>query len=137
MTTKQPIPTWLKQHLINTGAWSTDGCTRKASLRHHQCGHLVLYGLDADTAAGTAIVDPLPLTVGGELAALLTGRNTYEYRPHIKELDHRDKHMIAGKPAGSDPHIPTLAEHRCGSPPLPHLQPATQPRKENPHECPY
>lgn len=134
MTTKTPIPPWLKQHLIDTGTWTTDGTTRKAKLQTHTCGQLVLYGLDADTCAGTTTVDPLPLTPLGEAFALIQNRHTYDYRPNTQELEHRDQHMIR---QGFLNGIQVLAQHICEQMPLPHTIPATPLIQEASDDCPY
>jgi len=129
--TRTAIPPWLRQHLIDTGRWSTDGITRRARLRTHDCGATVLHGLDADNAAGTATVDPTPLDPTGEMLALLGNRPTYDYRPQTQELDGpRTALRITWAPANTRPGIHTLPAHICNTPPLPHLDIPAPPTKE-------
>jgi hypothetical protein len=128
---RTPTPAWLRQHLIDTGVWSADGITRKAKLRTHTCGLLVLTGLDADLAAFPATVDPTPLTTTGEMLALLGNRDTYDYRPTTHELDGpRNALRITWAPANTRPGIHVLPAHACNQPPLPHLQIPAPPIQE-------
>lgn len=138
MTTKTPISPWLKQHLIDTGRWSTDGAYRKARLRHHSCGLIVLHGLDADLAAGVATCDPHWLTPLGEALALLANRDTYDYRPLTQELDGpRGHRRITWAPATNQGSVRVLPAHACGQPPLPHFDIPPTPTKEATDAIPY
>lgn len=141
MTTKTnttPVPAWLRQHLIDTGIWSADGVTRKAKLRTHTCGLLVLIGLDADLAAFPATVDPTPLTTTGEMLALLGNRDTYDYRPVTRELDGpRRANRITYAPATDTGSVRVLPTHVCDAPPLPHYDLPAATTKELTDEAPY
>ena len=131
-----PIPAWLKQHLIDTGAWSIDGCSRKAKLRRHSCGDVILYGLAGSRCSWSAVVDVTPLSALGEALAKIGGRMTFELWG--MELEPRDAIKIKHQPAGICPRD-ILAANICGSPPLPSL-PSKQkitPPKENHNVCPY
>lgn len=98
--------------------------TTEPSLITCRCGQPIL----AATVGGLdKHIDPTPLTEAGELAALLTGRSTYDLAGARRDhLIRRDIHRIhAGR------QHPVLAEHRCGAGPAPghvdhaHLQTAT------------
>lgn len=136
MTTK-PTPTWLKQHLIDTGVWRADGCRKKAAIRTHTCGLAVLYGIDTATTR-PAIADPHPLTPLGEALALIQNRQTWNYWHAVSELRHRSIIVIQHSPPGARDDVHVLAEHVCGQPPLPHQPiPAAPAVKEKTDECPY
>lgn len=95
-------------HLVTTTARATT----------HHCGQIVLEGISGGL---TTTVDPTPLTALGELAALLTGRWTYDLAPS-RELHHRDRWRIQRRQP------PVLAAHRCGHPPPPPEHIAAAPR---------
>jgi hypothetical protein len=69
-----------------------------------RCGSEIIYAV-ADGLP--ARVDPTPLTLANELAALLDGRWTYALR--AGELVHRDQWVIRAGIVGTSLH----AEHRC------------------------
>lgn len=106
------IPTWLKAHLLATGALSPDGygrAIRAAVCRG--CGAHVLRGLDADRLALPCIADPEPVSSIGEVAALLAGAATYDLLTvsnRRAELQRRDQFRIGGRRGV------VLADHRCG-----------------------
>ena len=111
------IPDWLKTHLENNGQWNADGISRRARpTTCKTCHTQILTGLDADIAAGTAHVDPVPLTSLGELAAHLTELATYHLRTSGQRivLDRRDQFSIAGNPADTNTRGDILPEHQCG-----------------------
>lgn len=88
-----------------------------------RCDEPVLRGLDADIAAFPARTDIYPLSLHGEVQALMAGRRTYELR--LGELDHRDRWMITGRPASS---ITVVADHVCEEPtPADWIRPITPP----------
>jgi hypothetical protein len=71
-----------------------------------KCGQTILIGLDSGI---TARVDPHPISWGGEIAALLAGRWTYE-KTHAGDLTYRDEHRLGNrKPFRRTIH----AEHLC------------------------
>lgn len=77
-----------------------------------RCRVLVVVGLDDDSTALTASVDPYPLDPVGETVALLTGRATYDAWPLPDgrvELTRRDRFSIAGPRR-----VPVVADHECG-----------------------
>ena len=88
--------------------------TRRALVADcRDCRQLTLAGTDRNRAALGAIVDNLPLTRGGELLAVLSGRKVYAL--DIRgALNRRDRWMI--RTPSRDPVLP---EHRCGDP-VPH-----------------
>lgn len=79
--------------------------------------------LDATQAEQPYVVDPAPLSNLGEALALLQGRTTYDHRRRGQQIEERDDFTVKGSPAetpgwyraGSD----VVAEHRCGTTPLP------------------
>lgn len=112
-------PTWLRDHLIRTGAMTEKGVTRAVRSRHCRCALVILTGLTDDRACALeAIVDPRPLTALGEALALLEGRYTVTLRNQAGRfvLDDRNSFAIAGAPAGSRMRQDVHAEHRCGRP---------------------
>lgn len=119
------IPTWLQRHLEQLGLWNSDSFSRRLSAgRCHRCHAQVVRGLDADVAAISVTADPQPIDQLGEALALLAGRSSYSLlrRDSAWSLSPRDEYRIrAGKPAT------VLAEHRCGSPPLPAGPPLPEP----------
>jgi hypothetical protein len=79
-----------------------------------RCSAPTLYGLDDDTAATEARVDPTPIDKLGEVAAILAGLKTYTAWPvgaGRVELSRRDRFRLLSRPKD----YPTLAEHRCGT----------------------
>jgi hypothetical protein len=110
------MPPWLRRQLEAAGRLDTDGVGRAASgASCRGCGAQVLQGLDDDTCALPAAVDPQPISVLGEAAAVLAGRDTYDLWGRARvELDYRDAVRIAWPRAW-----PVLAAHTCGAPPLP------------------
>lgn len=125
------VPKWLEQHLESRGLWDADGITRHARVRRcRKCRARIVVGLDADLVAGEAHCDPYPLSQLGEAAALILGRRTYSLRwiAALGELriDGRGQFEIRGHPAGSTPRpgLPiydVVAEHVCGTLPLPSI----------------
>lgn len=112
-----------------------NGISRRAKDRTCVCGAAILVGLDAERCAGEAKVDVAPVTAVGEALAILSGRATYRlYTAGRLELDHRSRWHITGDSAEA---VTVLAEHVCGSSPLP-TRPATIPTtKELPDEPDY
>lgn len=101
---------WLIGDLIDSGAITQSGLSRKAKAREcRKCRAWVLAGLDGDVAAMEAIADPHYLTAVGELEALLDERTTYD-------LEHgrlyRRYHWNIAKRAAGTRHL-VLAQHRC------------------------
>lgn len=123
---------------VRTGVNPT-GITRRARAGAcRRCYGRVLRGLDDDVAAFTATADPWPLTGVGELQALLQGRSTYALYGKPPSLDIRDPWQIKGRPADT---VVVLAEHRCGTPPLPAREiegknPPAIPSRSGAHEPP-
>lgn len=119
------IPNWLRRQLEAAGRWNVDGVSRRMSAGHcRTCHAQVVRGLDADVAAITVTADPQPIDQLGEALALLSGRGTWSLlqRDGHWSLSPRDQWRIAAqKPAT------VLAEHRCGSPPLPAGSPLPAP----------
>ena len=76
----------------------------------HRCGAQVLAGWDGDRCALYVTLDPSPLNLTGEVAALTAGRRTYRVRSGRPDL--RDRFSIPGHPPSPD--LTVLAEHRCG-----------------------
>ena len=110
------------------------------------CRAPVLTGLDAETCAFDARVDPTPLTALGEALALLAGLRTYDLRivGRIPRIRRRNAAAINRRPAGTPSAgfraADVVAEHRCNTPTAdtltttPNLQPpATHHVKEPPY----
>lgn len=114
------VPQWLAQRLIDAGHWDIFGISRNARGRRcRDCNEWVLAGLDADRCAGTAYVDPEPLSALGEMVALMGGRSTYLLRRDTSSfrLDYRDRWAIQGNPAGSHKQRgDVVADHLCHDP---------------------
>lgn len=79
--------------------------------RCRRCAAVVLRGLDADRCALTAHTDPEPIDEIGELAAILTGRATYDrWQTNDRiELNRRNQSNIAG-----ERRVDVVVEHVCG-----------------------
>jgi hypothetical protein len=130
------IPHWLQAHLEATGKANPDHVGRIAKPRRcPRCRTPILVGLDDDHAALPARVDPTTLDSAGELAALITERQTYNIWRAAGgyELTHRDGFHVAGAR-----NAPVVAEHACGKP-IPG-QPLTDPTNAFPaaqeDQCP-
>jgi hypothetical protein len=108
---------WLIATLIERGILQIDGVNRRARLRAcPRCRAVCLEGLDDDRCAGMARVDPVPLSVLGEVAALMDGLATYElHTPGGRlTLDYRDSWCVQARPAGNTLRVDVMAQHRCG-----------------------
>jgi hypothetical protein len=111
------LTTWMARVLADR-----DGAplgARYAAPRLHHCGAWTLVGLDDDTLAFTARVDPTPLTPVGELACVLAGRPTYDLtrRGTRRVLDARDDHALRARPpAAPGARYDVLPAHRCHQP---------------------
>jgi hypothetical protein len=80
--------------------------TRPSVRRCPRCGGLILTAVAEGVPAH---VDPVPVTVAGEMAALLVGRRSYTLAHG--ELVTRDVDRVS-RPRGA-----VLVDHRCGQPP--------------------
>lgn len=134
-----PMPTWMKQMLIDKGVLTEQGLSRKARiLTHRPCGIPTLAGIDSDRCGLDAWCDLAEIHAYGEAMALLSGRRTYELWGG--RLGHRDHWMIQGRPAGGT-RYPVFAEHRCHEPiPTDWIhpsKPAPQPTARNLEEIPW
>lgn len=108
------IPDWLQRHLTSIGRWDADGVRRTVSATVCRCGARVLRGLDDDTCALAATVEPDPIDTAGELLALLQKRRTFKLGYYGRwELDRRSSIDISAQPAGV---VDVLVEHRCNQP---------------------
>lgn len=120
--TATKMPDWLRDQItIKTGA--APGSRNATAVVCPRCGAHVLRGHSDDLCAFTVTVDPQPLDTLGELLALASGRGTYALRRHLRHyrLHRRDRWQIRGQPPGSTSgpfRFDTVAEHRCGSPPM-------------------
>lgn len=100
---------------IEARSAQTDGHRDRGNLtRCPRCRARVIRALDDSVAAMTAVADLGRLSRADELAALLTGRDTYAVTtaPRLT-LRRRDRWQIAGQPADT---LVVVAEHRCGHP---------------------
>jgi hypothetical protein len=104
------MPTWLQEHLIQTGVMTKDHVTKHARPRRCTCGLYTLTGLD-DLMPSVVHVDPLPTTPTGEALAQLSGRKTYALDGD--QLFERTAGRIEFRDAD---HTPVYAEHLCNSP---------------------
>jgi hypothetical protein len=110
------IPTWLQTILEAKGAWNSDGIARAARAGYcHDCGSVILRGLDADRAALTVVADPEPLNPLGEFLALTVGRRTYDLTWRGRyELNPRESGHIRAAPAQVHGKSAVVVEHLCG-----------------------
>jgi len=101
------------------------GNSDRARPRHcPACNARVLVGLDDTVCAFRAVADPTPLDRAGEVAALLTGRDTYRLTdPPRVSLRRRDRWQIQGRPADTTTVLPA---HACGAPLAPMPAPASK-----------
>ncbi len=100
---------------IETRTATTAGHRDKGpTTRCPACHAPVIRALDDSICAFTAVVDPDPLDRAGEVAALITGRDTYALtRTPRLTLRRRDRWQIAGRPADT---LHVVAAHACGRP---------------------
>lgn len=119
MTSPRTMPKWLQTNLELAGRLDTDGIRRRARMAYcSDCGQPIMIGLDADRAGLPAYCDPAPISTLGEAAALLLGRATYALRWigfDGYRISMRTPWDIRAHPAGTQPDIEVLAEHRCGT----------------------
>lgn len=107
----------LQRILESKGQWNADGFSRKAHGRIcRKCRQPMMIGLDSDVGGFPVQCDPAPLTPLGEVSALFAELHTYsiKWMGDRWEIDFRDADRIKAAPAGSQPHVDVLAEHRCG-----------------------
>lgn len=78
------------------------------------CGAVVLVGLDDEPCGVAAVADPLPLGTGGEAAALLAGRPTYDLRGIVIFTITRRTAFDISRGRGGNRIV--LAAHECGQP---------------------
>lgn len=112
---------WLAQHLVDSGAMTAEGVTRRARGRTcRKCRAPILAGLDGDSCAQSVEVDPTPLTAIGEAMALLGGRGTWQLVRRGggrdgHELIRRDRDLIRSWPAGltEGRAYDVLPRHKC------------------------
>jgi hypothetical protein len=119
MTAAKPLPSWLVRQLEASGH-IVDGATRTARSRQcGKCGAVVVVGLTPEPCSHRAVLDPSPLSMLGELQALLAGRFTYDLGVHggRLEIEDRDASHIEGSPAERPDayraHSDVLAAHKC------------------------
>lgn len=114
-----PAADWLIAHLQATGHLTANGIGRRARPHTCRCGNTILAGLDDDTTALEARVDPWPLTPLGEALACIEGRATYALHHHGGRyvLDWRTATRITHQPAGTRTRMDVLRQHRCDTPP--------------------
>lgn len=107
------MDTATRGHLIDEGVVTPGGLTHTPKYRRcpKACG-LVLLGAINDFGVDTWL-DPYPVTIPGELAALMAGRRTFATVE--RELFLRDAWRIRARNADREP---VWVEHRCGSPPF-------------------
>ena len=97
------------------------------------CNSPVLIGLDNNVAAFRAVADPTPLDRAGEVAALLTGRDTYRLTdPPRVSLRRRDRWQITGQPADQ---VTVLPAHACHTPLAP--MPAATSKESSSDRVPF
>lgn len=104
------------------------------------CGRPVMVGLDDDSCALTAVVDPYPLSPAGEVVALMQGRKTYTlaWAGGRYEIDRRDEWRIEGNPPGSRPTVDVVVNHECGTQPFQRLSTLERgKRREQPIDPPF
>lgn len=104
-----------------------DGVRRSARAGAcRRCGAMIMSGLDADRAGWAVAVDPYPLSGAGELAALLTGRQTYSLiwiaGLGRYEIDFRYPENIEHEPPGSKANRDVVVRHSCHAVRLPAMR---------------
>jgi hypothetical protein len=117
MIYKPSISKPLLGHLIDAGVLWADGVSRRARLvACPRCRQAVIRGLDDPDNAMEARCDPWPLSVQGEVAALVEGLGTFDLSREGdgRALDYRYAESIQGRPAGLTPDWDVVVEHRCG-----------------------
>lgn len=105
----------IRAHLERAGHVDNRGIGRTVQAKFcRTCGRSTLTASDAPMAALTAVADPAPLDVYGELAAVMAGLATYDLRwtGARYELDFRDYWHIQEMPPGGRSDV--LAQHLCG-----------------------
>lgn len=106
------LPQWLAAELqekhpnrmARTATWTRCG----------KCKEIILTGLDADLLATAVHADPTPLTDHQELAALLTGRRTFniDHDGPGARIHYRTRWEMLTPPSRNSQ--PTIPEHACG-----------------------
>lgn len=76
-----------------------------------RCRAVILAGIDPDLNARAAVLDPLPVTPAGELAALLAGGESFDLL-RGEDISYRAGWSIAWRPANTSP---VLVTHICGA----------------------
>jgi len=103
---------WLTNHLITQGFITEGRIGRKIQNRRcKKCKAHIITALDADMIALLAECDPTPLTLQGEITALVQGRWTY--RLQYEHLNRRYQLEIAATPANT---TTVLQQHQCPNP---------------------
>lgn len=115
----------IQQSLINQGVMTEQGVTRTPRQRHCSgCGRVVVAAI---TDLGFEVaVDPLPLTIEGELDALVAGRETYALLDH-GELVWRNHHRITFRSADEEQ---AHALHECDRSQQPEVNEKFLPKKK-------
>jgi hypothetical protein len=112
------LTTWMARVLADRDG-ASPGARYAAPRLCLTCGAWTLVGLDDDTLAFTARVDPTPLTPAGELACVLAGRPTYDLtrRGVRRVLDARDDYALRARPpVAPGARYDVLPAHRCHQP---------------------
>lgn len=108
-----------------------DDVGREAELRLHDCGAGVVVGLDRDVAAVAATVDPDPVSLADEAAAVAAGRRSYALRfgRHRRRrvdyliLEARDSFDVGRTGPDDRDRFNIVVDHVCGAAPLPAVRP--------------
>ena len=116
MTPQKKMPNWLRQVIETKNPTAFGKFARFETCGW--CGAIIISGWDAyDDYAGKYRLDPAGLDTLTELAAIMTGRLTFELRTTHEgmTISRRDSHRIeARRPETHD--WPVLPEHRCQKP---------------------
>lgn len=110
-------------------AWANPRGIRTLDARRcRTCRQLVLRGLNADRAAFEVDLDPTPLSVAGEVLALLAGRVTHTVRRRNGHLEatRRDRFTITRFAPGQGV-WDVYPAHACHADPLPGIPTALDP----------
>ena len=110
---RKPTPPAVLARLAAEGVYR-DGLRRGRPTPRHcrHCGLVVLAAIDPDITNRTQVLDALPVTAAGELAALLDGCESFQWLPLAPpEITYRGGHDISENHADK---CAVLVTHLCG-----------------------
>lgn len=108
----KPTPPAVLARLAAEGVYR-DGLRRGRPTSRHcrRCGLVVLAAIDPDVTNRTQALDALPVTAAGELAALLDGAESFEWRDYAPpEIEYRGSRASSENSADK---CAVLVSHMC------------------------